>query len=228
MPELRRALRAAGVKHPLWCEVPKAKEAQAQVRRALKAGVDVVFAWGGDGMVRRGINEMAGTKTRLAVLPAGTSNLFARSLGIPSDIAGAVEVGLHGVGREVDVGTFNGEELDEPACMAAVRAPRRHRQRLGLQPALVAGELLDRIDQSHPCLLSEPPTADRRSDCDLENLMAWFFTALVGGYTGLDDGRHRYSDRVSLAASAIVAPPPAGARRRGGGQGAGWSPIPAR
>ena len=103
MPELRRALRAAGVKHPLWCEVPKAKKAPAQVRRALKAGVDVVFAWGGDGMVRRCINEMAGTKTRLAVLPAGTSNLFARSLGIPSHIAGAVEVGLHGVGREVDV-----------------------------------------------------------------------------------------------------------------------------
>lgn len=111
LPELRRALRAAGVKHPLWCEVPKAKKAPAQVRRALKAGVDVVFAWGGDGMVRRCINEMAGTKTRLAVLPAGTSNLFARSLGIPSDIAGAVEVGLHGVGREVDVGTFNGERF---------------------------------------------------------------------------------------------------------------------
>ena len=47
------------------------------------------------------------------------------------------------------------EELDEPACMAAVRAPRRHRQRLGLKAALVAGEPLDRIGQSHPCLLSE-------------------------------------------------------------------------
>jgi len=111
LPELRRALRAAGVRHPLWCEVPKAKQAPAQVRRALKAGVDVVFAWGGDGMVRRCINEMAGTKTRPAVLPAGTSNLFARSLDIPSDIAGAVGVGLHGVGREVDVGTFNGERF---------------------------------------------------------------------------------------------------------------------
>jgi len=38
LPELRRALRAADVNHPLWCEVPKAKKAPAQVRRALKAG----------------------------------------------------------------------------------------------------------------------------------------------------------------------------------------------
>jgi hypothetical protein len=39
--------------------------------------------------------------------------------------------------------------------------PRRHRERLGLKPALVAGELLDRIGRRHPCLLSE--AADGRS-----------------------------------------------------------------
>jgi YegS/Rv2252/BmrU family lipid kinase len=111
LPELRRVLRAEGVTDPLWCEVPKAKRAPREVRRALKEGADLVFAWGGDGMVRRCIDVLAGTKTSLAILPAGTSNLFATNLGIPRDIQAAVEIGLRGAGRKVDVGCFNGERF---------------------------------------------------------------------------------------------------------------------
>jgi hypothetical protein len=49
------------------------------------------------------------------------------------------------------------QELDEPARVAAIRAARRHRERLRLKPALIAGQLLDRIDRRHPSLLSEAP-----------------------------------------------------------------------
>ncbi len=54
-------LEAAGVDEPLWYEVPKAKQAPEQVRRALDEGAELVFAWGGDGTVRRCIDVLAGT-----------------------------------------------------------------------------------------------------------------------------------------------------------------------
>jgi diacylglycerol kinase (ATP) len=111
LPALRRALAAEGIDKPFWCEVPRSREAPKQVRRALKQGADLVFAWGGDGMVQRCVDVLAGTKVRLAILPAGTANLFASNLGIPKDIEGAVEIGLRGERRKLDVGRFNGEHF---------------------------------------------------------------------------------------------------------------------
>ena len=111
LPALRRALAKAGVEEPLWYEVPKAKKAPAQVERALDAGADLVFAWGGDGTVRRCLSVLAGTKIPLAVLPAGTANLFATNLGIPSELEQAVQIGLHGQTRKIDVGRFKKERF---------------------------------------------------------------------------------------------------------------------
>ena len=111
LSELRRALEAEGVSDPLWTEVPKSRKAPAQVRRALEEGAELVYAWGGDGMVQRCIDVLAGSKARLAIIPAGTANLFATSLGIPKDIEQAVGIGLHGEHRKLDVGTFNGERF---------------------------------------------------------------------------------------------------------------------
>ena len=105
LSELRRLLGAEGVKDPLWTEVPKSRKAPAQVRRALEEGAELVFAWGGDGMVQRCIDVLAGSKARLAIIPAGTANLFATSLGIPKDIEQAVGIGLHGEHRSLDVGS---------------------------------------------------------------------------------------------------------------------------
>ena len=88
LPELRRVLETEGVDKPLWYEVPKAKKASEQVQRALDEGAELVFAWGGDGTVRRCVDTLAGTDASLAVVPAGTANLFATNLGIPTDIEG--------------------------------------------------------------------------------------------------------------------------------------------
>lgn len=111
LPELRRVLEAAGVADPFWCEVPKSRKAPAQVRRALDEGAELIVAWGGDGMVQRCVDVLAGSEVALAIIPAGTANLFATNLGIPLDIEGAVAVGLHGARRRVDLGRFNGERF---------------------------------------------------------------------------------------------------------------------
>jgi YegS/Rv2252/BmrU family lipid kinase len=109
--ELRRELARQGVHDPRWRELAKSKEAPAKVKRALAAGAELIFVWGGDGTVQRCIDVVAGTEAALAILPAGTANLFATNLGIPQDIEQAVAIGLHGARRKLDVGRINGERF---------------------------------------------------------------------------------------------------------------------
>jgi len=109
--ELRQALDRAGIADPLWHEVPKSRKAPKAMRRLLDAKTELVFIWGGDGMLQRCIDVAAGSDVALAILPAGTSNLLATNLGVPADIEQAVEIGLDGERRRLDVGRFNGERF---------------------------------------------------------------------------------------------------------------------
>ena len=111
LDELREVLQDAGVEDPYWTEAPKSKYVPERVEKALAQGAETIVAWGGDGTVQRCVDVMAGSDARLAVIPAGTANLFASNLGIPEDIAEAVEVGLHGREKRLDVGKMNGEHF---------------------------------------------------------------------------------------------------------------------
>ena len=111
--ELRKVLAAAGHAKPLWYEVPKSSKAPKAIRRAIKAGADLIFVWGGDGMVQRSIDTIVegAHAVPIAILPAGTGNLLANNLDIPADIPGAVKIGLQGVRQPLDVGVLNGERF---------------------------------------------------------------------------------------------------------------------
>ena len=111
LAELREVLRAHGIDEPLWYEVLKSKQAPKQARAALEAGADLVFVWGGDGMVQRCADVLAGTGATMAVVPAGTANLLATNLSIPKDVEAAVRIGLSGHHRDLDVGRINGERF---------------------------------------------------------------------------------------------------------------------
>lgn len=111
LDELRAVLEKEGVQSPMWSEVPKSKYAPDRVQRVIDEGAELVFVWGGDGMVQRSIDRLAGSGVTLAIIPAGTANLFASSLEIPSEITKAVEIGLRGVDRTLDVGKINGERF---------------------------------------------------------------------------------------------------------------------
>ena len=143
LPELRRVLEKEGVDKPLWYEVPRAKKASEQVQRALDEGAELVFAWGGDGTVRRCVGALAGTDTSLAVVPAGTANLFATNLGIPTDIEGAVAVGLRGGRRRLDVGRFEQERFAVMAGAgfdaAMIRGADQLKERMGRAAYLWSG-----------------------------------------------------------------------------------------
>lgn len=83
-------------------------ELARHAREAAGRGCTVV-AGGGDGTVNAVASALAGTGALLGVLPLGTCNHFAKDLGIPLDLAGAVRTILAGRVRAVDVGEVNGQ-----------------------------------------------------------------------------------------------------------------------
>jgi diacylglycerol kinase (ATP) len=111
LDELRTELAAHGQTNPMWFEVPKSKYVPKAVRKALKDGAELIIIWGGDGSVQRSIDTLAGTSVPLAILPAGTGNLFATNLGIPKTVPEAVDAALNGFERTLDLGRVNGEHF---------------------------------------------------------------------------------------------------------------------
>jgi predicted polyphosphate/ATP-dependent NAD kinase len=77
-------------------------------REAAREGYDVVVAFGGDGTVNEAANGLVGSDTPLTALPGGSTNVWARTLGIPNDVVDATEHLLRmadeWVPRRVDVG----------------------------------------------------------------------------------------------------------------------------
>jgi YegS/Rv2252/BmrU family lipid kinase len=74
------------------------------VVRALSRHPDLLIAGGGDGTLSSAIKHVAGKDVALGVLPLGTTNNFARSLGLPLDLAGAVRVLTGGKVADIDLG----------------------------------------------------------------------------------------------------------------------------
>lgn len=79
---------------------------------AARRGFDVVVGFGGDGTLNEVATGIAGTGVALGVLPGGSTNVFARTLGMPNDplaaaelLAGGIEAGSV---RRVGLGRSNG------------------------------------------------------------------------------------------------------------------------
>jgi YegS/Rv2252/BmrU family lipid kinase len=84
-----------------------AGDARRLAREAVKQQAEVVIAAGGDGTINEVIQELAGTRTALGVLPIGTVNDWAREIGIPLDVKGARDILVHGRTRHIDLGRVN-------------------------------------------------------------------------------------------------------------------------
>jgi diacylglycerol kinase family enzyme len=79
---------------------------------AARQGVDVVIGYGGDGTLNEVATGVAGTETALGVLPGGSTNVFARTLGMPNDPVLAVQLLADGINARhiepIGLGQVNG------------------------------------------------------------------------------------------------------------------------
>lgn len=83
-------------------------EATELAKKFADDGEPVVIAAGGDGTLNAVVSGLAGSSTAIGVMPAGTMNVFARELGIPSNsLDKALEVIDRGLIREIDLFSAN-------------------------------------------------------------------------------------------------------------------------
>lgn len=86
-----------------------AKHATELAKDAASRNFDIVVAVGGDGSVNETAKGLIGTKTAMAIIPAGSGNGLARHLKIPIDLKKAMDVINSGTITTVDSIRFNDE-----------------------------------------------------------------------------------------------------------------------
>jgi diacylglycerol kinase family enzyme len=96
-------------------DTEKREHATQICRESASEGYDLVVAFGGDGTVNEAANGLVGSDTPLTALPGGSTNVWARTLGIPNDVVDATEHLLRMADdfrpRRVDLGRVNGRHF---------------------------------------------------------------------------------------------------------------------
>lgn len=103
----REKLEAAGVRLIAAHAVRDPERLQETVREAVSSGAPMVIVGGGDGSLSGTVDELVGKDCVFGVLPLGTANSFARTLGIPLDLDGAVQAIAQGRRRRIDLGMID-------------------------------------------------------------------------------------------------------------------------
>lgn len=85
--------------------------------RERRGEVDLVVMGGGDGTVNAAASGLVDTGLPLGILPLGTANDLARTLGLPLDLEGAVAVIAAGHTRRIDLGEVNGHRYFNVASL---------------------------------------------------------------------------------------------------------------
>lgn len=103
--QAREALETAGT---FDVRLVEPTEIASTVKQVVRDGATRVLVAGGDGTIATAAAALVETPAELAVLPGGTLNHFARSLGISTVAAEALLLASQPVCRGVDVGMVNG------------------------------------------------------------------------------------------------------------------------
>lgn len=106
LPEVRKLLAAASVK---FIELPEDYTGTTSHAIEEHAGsVGRIIVGGGDGSLNAAAQGLLKTGLPLGVLPLGTANDFARTIGLPVDLAAAIDVIGKGNTTDIDLGEANG------------------------------------------------------------------------------------------------------------------------
>ena len=105
LSDLRSAARAAGL--DLVEYTTRGPKDATDYAMTIRDRAAVAVVWGGDGTVHEVANGLAGSNVPILACPAGTENLLAKDLRIPSDPRRIIEVIRHGQVVDCDVGRIN-------------------------------------------------------------------------------------------------------------------------
>jgi len=140
------ALRKHGLSPGHLARVNRPRAIARAVQAMLKLGVRRLIVGGGDGTLGSVASQLAGSSIELGVIPLGTANDFARTLGIPSGLDAAAEIAATGEVRLVDLGRANDAYFLNVASIglsvsATSQLSARIKRRLGGLAYLYAGAL---------------------------------------------------------------------------------------
>jgi diacylglycerol kinase family enzyme len=96
------ALKGAGIDAEI--ELLSGGDCAVRARAVAERGDPLLIVGGGDGTISAAASALAGTETKLGILPLGTLNHFARDLGIPAEVDEAAMLIAGGKERKVDLG----------------------------------------------------------------------------------------------------------------------------
>ncbi len=108
LPQLVERLNEAGYQATAYATTGPG-DATTEAGRVIDEGIDLIIAAGGDGTISEVINGMAPKPKRpsFAIIPAGTTNDFARALGIPRNYRKAIDTIVEGKQIPIDIGQVN-------------------------------------------------------------------------------------------------------------------------
>ena len=154
-------------------ETSRRGHAERLARGAAHDGTDVVVVLGGDGTLNEAANGLAGTDTALAPLPGGSTNVFARTIGVskdPMEATGQLLASLHRLSyRRIGLGAVNGRRflfhagVGFDAAVVAQVEKRSELKRYAGHPLFVASAFLTwfrHYDHSRPRFSLEVPGVD--------------------------------------------------------------------
>jgi diacylglycerol kinase (ATP) len=121
--EVIRVYESAGYETSTFATEKKKNSAADEAKRAAQDGFDLLVAAGGDGTVNEIINGISGLKKRpkLAILPAGTTNDYARALKIPrDDLVEAAKIINKKQSIKMDIGKANRKYFMNIAAMGTL------------------------------------------------------------------------------------------------------------
>ena len=138
---VRDKLIAAGIDLIEAHAVDQPEQMDAVIRAAV-ARAPMVILGGGDGSLSTNVEHFMGSDTVFAIVPLGTANSFAGTLGIPKDIDSAVAVISQGRRKRIDLGCIDGDYFVNAAAiglspMIAETVPHNLKRTLGMVGYLV-------------------------------------------------------------------------------------------
>ena len=102
-----RLLKAGGIELLERHAVRHPEYLTGHVEDAIKSGAPMIIVGGGDGSLSSAVDYLVGTDVVFALHPLGTANSFARSMNIPLDLPGAIDIICTGTPRRVDLGMID-------------------------------------------------------------------------------------------------------------------------